>query len=130
MLSFNSILGHHEQALQIRTQRAQLISSNLANIDTPHYKARDLDFAEALKRSSSLAGSSLDLRHQKHIGAYNINEHPALRYRMPNQRSLDGNTVEQQTETAEFLDNAMHMQATVEFISGKFKALKSVIKGE
>jgi len=130
MLSLNSILGHHEQALQIRTQRAQLISSNLANIDTPNFKARDLDFIEALKSASTLTGSNMDVRHRKHLSGVIMNDHPAMRFRVPNQRSIDGNTVEQQTETAEFLDNAMHMQATIEFISGKFRSLKSVIKGE
>ncbi len=133
MLSFENILGVHERAMQVRTKRAQMLSSNLANIDTPNYKARDIRFKDAyneLHKGRYSTRHALDKTHSLHLdSSISVSDHSIL-YRTPMQRSIDGNTVEQQVEIAEFLDNAMHMQATIDFIGGKFRSLKTVIKGE
>lgn len=44
-ISFDKALGIHEQALSFRAQRAEVLANNIANADTPNYKARDLDFS-------------------------------------------------------------------------------------
>lgn len=136
MLSFENILGVHERAMEVRSQRAQLLSSNLANIDTPNYRARDLDFKSAFASISTRQKGQgkgvhrLDTPHDLHLDAQAAQFDHSILYRTPMQRSIDGNTVEQQIEIAEFLDNAMHMQASIDFIGGKFRSLKTVIKGE
>jgi len=129
--NFESYLGVHEPALHLRAKRAQVLASNLANIDTPHYKARDIDFTAALKSATSGRGAStMRVTNAKHIQAESFIAGAELKYRNPYQSSLDGNTVEHQVEMAAFSDNAMRYMASVRFISGKFNTLRTAIKGQ
>jgi flagellar basal-body rod protein FlgB len=113
----NSLLGIHGTALELRSQRLGLLSSNLANAGTPGYKAKDIDFAAALKARTS--GASED---QAIAGA--------TRYRVPVMPSLDGNTVEMATEQTAFAENAVGYSATLSFIRGKIETVTRAIKGE
>ena len=99
-------LGIHPEALKLRSQRLDLIASNIANAATPGYKARDLDFRAALE------------------GAAN-----SLRYRVPVQASLDGNTVELSTEQTAFAENAVNYRATLGFLSGRIQTIMAALKG-
>ena len=126
--SWNQILGVHEQALSLYARRARLLAENLANADTPHYKARDIDFRQALAAASG--GGPLKTSHARHLqpGAARAGGEPL--YRVPLQPSLDGNTVETQFEKSEFMENALRYQATLRFLSGTFRGLKTALRGE
>lgn len=146
-ISFDSALGVHAKALAIYSRRAELLASNLANADTPGFKARDIDFKAALNASigsSSVATKSystqspnnLHLTHKNHLqlaSQDNVSissDAMQAMYREPNQASLDGNTVDSQVEKAAFAENAMRYQASLTFLSGKFKGMLAAIKGE
>lgn len=112
-----SLFGIHGTALQLRSQRMALITSNIANAATPGYKARDLDFGAALKARSE--GLGLDDAATS-----------ATRYRVPVMPSLDGNTVEMATEQTAFAENAVAYQATLGFLRGRIETLTRALKGE
>jgi len=129
--SFDSYLSVHQPALHLRAKRAQVLASNLANVDTPNYKARDIDFQAALKavRGGQTAGM-LRGTHANHIQPQSFISGYELQYRNPYQPSLDGNTVEHQVEMAAYSDNAMRYLANLRFLSGKFNTLRTAIKGQ
>ena len=131
-INFDSALGIYTDALRIRSQRAELLASNLANVDTPNYKARDIDFKSALKLASEQSqGNQLDTTNSKHIATNNsASFSPAIKYRVNTQDSLDGNTVDEQTEQAAFMQNAVQYEASLQFLGGQFRSLITAIKGE
>ena len=133
-MSFNidNALGIHEAALTLRSQRAQLLASNLANADTPNFKSRDIDFQEMLaNQKNNGGGTGLRTTHARHIkDDAGITGSMELQYRVPNQPSVDGNTVDTQVEKAEFMKNALHYQASLTFIDGRLKSLKSAFRGD
>lgn len=132
-MAFNldSVLGVHQQALKLRTQRASVIANNLANADTPGYKARDIDFKAALNQSSgSSSGVSIKKSHPGHMGLSASDQHASAMYRTPNQPSIDGNTVEEQVEHAEYMKNSLDFQASFQFLNSKFKGITKAFKGE
>jgi flagellar basal-body rod protein FlgB len=106
-------LGIHAEALKLRSQRLDIIASNIANAATPGYKARDLDFRAALASAASGQGNSAS----------------ALRYRIPVQTALDGNTVELSTEQTAFTENAINYRATLSFLSGRIQTMMAALKG-
>lgn len=131
-ISFDKVLGVHEQAMYFRTRRAEILAGNLVNADTPNYKARDIDFQSVLR--SQLPGAvskpHLAATREGHIApsaaaAFS----PELLYRIPQQPSLDGNTVETHVEMGKYSQNSMDMAATFYFLNSKFKGLKEAIKG-
>ena len=133
-ISFSNALGVHEQAIGLRVKRAEIIANNLANADTPGFKARDVDFAKALGNVSGSQGSSLRLSttHASHLrsnGSENSGGVP-IAYRQPLQSSLDGNTVDSQFESSEFAKNAVEFAASFRLLNGKFSGLSKAIKGE
>jgi flagellar basal-body rod protein FlgB len=130
-INFNSALGIHQDALVLRARRAEVLANNIANADTPNYKARDLDFRAVLEGET--AGSSLSLQrtHAGHQAAFLAPDAAAdLLYRIPQQPSVDGNTVEVQQEMARYTDNALRYQASFQFLNSKFQGLTNAIKGE
>ena len=129
-ISFDYALGIHQQALAIRSQRTELLASNMANADTPGYKARDVDFKSALENVQSQSASSLKRTHASHIQINTSNNNVETLYRVPNQASLDGNTVDEQLEKSAFAENALRYQASITFLDGKFKGLIAALKGE
>lgn len=131
-ISFDKALGIHDDALTMRSQRAEVLANNLANADTPGFKARDIDFRAALKDASeSQSGAAMERTNDRHMGTGGaMTERAALLYRVPHQPSVDGNTVETQQEQSRYMRNAMDFQASFQFLSSKFKGLSSAIKGQ
>lgn len=125
--------GISQSALLMRSKRAEIIASNLANADTPNYKARDIDFRkvlqDTLQESSPSKIAKTNPRHLsmgREVGGSNFE----LLYRDPIQPSIDGNTVDTQFEKAEFTQNAMQYQASLQFLGGRIKNLMTAIRGE
>ncbi|WP_456408037.1 flagellar basal body rod protein FlgB [Thiolapillus sp.] len=129
-LSFDSALGIHVKALNVRTQRTELLASNIANADTPGFKARDIDFKTALSGANSHLSSGLQRTHENHLSASAGSFGATTLYRVPNEASLDGNTVDGQLEKAAFAENAVRHQASLTFLDRKFKGLIGALKGE
>lgn len=138
-ISFDQALGLHEQALHVRTTRARIISNNLANADTPNFKARDIDFREVLGNVESGGGKKLQMaqtqgNHQPAIGRQRLSANSAtdfeLQFRVPMENSIDGNTVNENVEHAEFMENALAFQASFTLLNKKFNGLKTAIRGE
>lgn len=125
-----NLFGIHATALKLRGNRAELLAANIANADTPNYKARDIDFKKAL-RMASANSAELVTTHGRHIDSSGNSKMGAkILYRTPTQPSLDGNTVDLQTERAEFLENSMMYQASLRFLNGKISGLTTAIRGE
>ena len=132
MPSLDNALGLHEAALKVRAQRLEVLSSNLANADTPNYKARDLDFQAVLSdyQSNSVSASALKATHAGHLQQPGGVMGRDLQYRNPLQPSIDGNTVDTQVEKAKFMENALQYQATLSFIDGRISGLRKAIRGD
>jgi flagellar basal-body rod protein FlgB len=133
-ISFDRALGIHEEALAFRAQRAEVLANNIANADTPHYKARDLDFAAVLAEQSEKQNGKhfgLNRTDSQHIAADGIQlADPALRYRTPFHPSIDQNSVDMQQEQANYAENAVQFQASFTLLNSKFKGLVSALRGE
>lgn len=131
-ISFERALGIHEPALRVRSERAAVLANNLANADTPGYKAKDIDFKAVLNGEVQLrqSGTHLQTTHQKHISVQRSDSEYDTQFRIPHQPSIDGNTVEEQVENAEYMKNNMAFQASFTFLNSKFKGLTAAIKGE
>ncbi len=130
-LSIDSALGPLPDALVLRGRRSDLIASNLANADTPNFKAKDVDF-HALMDQAQGGHLAMQTTSAKHIAMTDDNGFGGmpLQYRVPNQPSLDGNTVDGQVEQAAFAENSVNFQATLTFLSGRIRGLMTAIKGE
>ncbi len=122
-------LAQHERALTLFAQRNRVLASNIANADTPNYKARDIDFKAALT-SARQDTISLDRTSELHKQAWGTtNDGSAMLYRVPTQSTLDGNTVEMDVEQAAFAENALKYRASLAFLDGKIRTLKYALKG-
>lgn len=127
---FDDAFGIHPRALLLRAQRAEVIASNLANADTPGYKARDFDFQQVLNQE--LQGSlRVRTTRQSHIQP---DQTPVaanqMLYRIPMQASLDGNTVDTEQEHVAFSSNAMEYQTSLSFLNGKISGLRKALRGD
>ncbi len=130
-IGFQQALGVHEQALQFRSQRAALLSENLANADTPNYKARDLSFQAALKQAADQNGNfGLQKTASQHLAGQGDTAAEGVFYRVPTQPSIDGNTVEASVEEAQFARNAQDFQVSFTLLNSKFRGLMTAIRGE
>lgn len=139
-----SAFNYHQQAVGLRQSRHEILAANIANADTPNYKARDIDFASELKKavdgaqstSTSSTGGGLTLARtaQGHIagegpewrGAGNAD----LLYRIPDQPSLDGNTVDMDRERTQFADNAVRYQVGLTMLNSRIQGLKNAMQPE
>jgi len=128
-ISFEKAMGIHTQALSLREKRGEILASNLANADTPNYKARDLEFSSVLKQALP-SHLPLERTHALHLDARGLLLGGEVLYRQPYQASLDGNTVEAHVEQAKYAENAVQYQASLRFVNGKLSGLMSAIKGE
>jgi len=113
-LKLDNALGIHPKMLQYRTQRVQILANNMANSDTPNYKAQDLSFST----SFDMVNSSRQLTIS-----------PEAKYRIPHQRSSTGNTVELSVEQAKFSEASVNYQLSLNFLQMKISGLKSAIEG-
>jgi flagellar basal-body rod protein FlgB len=126
----DSALGVSPQVLALRAKRMELLSANIANADTPGFKARDIDFAAAMRIAEG-GQAGLARTHERHIGtAGDLGGGAEPMYRIPSQPSLDGNTVETQREHAAFMDNAVRYQASLRFLDGRISSLRTAIRGQ
>jgi len=132
MNAIDKVFGVSPQVLTVRAQRTELISSNLANADTPGYKARDIDFGDTMLRVRG-EGEGLQKTNARHLNAHSIGGdgmQSEVLYRMPLQLSLDGNTVETHREHSEFMENAIRYQASLNFLNGRIKSILLALRGE
>ena len=134
----DAYLGFHETALNLRSTRQQVLASNIANADTPNYKARDIDFAAALQGALGRANpppAPLKATAAKHFGAPAaasgnvLPDGSALLYRTPAQGAVDGNTVDMDVERNQFADNAIRYEAGITLINAQIKEMMSAIQG-
>ena len=123
-----SILGIHEAALLYRARRLDVLAANLANADTPHYQARDLEFSSALDGAFA-AATRLRATDPRHIELDPLTRSDALKYRVPHQPSLDGNTVETDLESARYAENAVSYQASLLFAGNRISTLRAALTG-
>jgi flagellar basal-body rod protein FlgB len=150
--SLDNYLGIHPQALQLEAKRNELLAANLANVDTPNYKARDIDFKAALSAASGESNpassggpSALTPRTTGTSGAQAAAaaaggvsgtgagagdiDSSALKYRVPMASALDGNTVDEQLEQSAFAENSVRYQASLQFINSALRDLMTAITG-
>ncbi|MCB6184782.1 flagellar basal body rod protein FlgB [Leeia sp. TBRC 13508] len=135
----NSIDGHFrflESALKARSYRQEVLGANIANADTPNYKAKDFDFKSALTNALGNSSNGQQLQLQTTNGAHFAGASETgfsgaeLQYRVPKQPSIDGNTVEAEDEMARFTDNALQYQALLNFTTGKIKTLQQAMASQ
>ncbi|MDP5054704.1 MAG: flagellar basal body rod protein FlgB [Congregibacter sp.] len=129
MAGLDSALGISPQVLALRAQKTELLSANIANSDTPGFKARDIDFAAAMQ-SAQGQQEGMTRTHAAHMSAAGAPGSVEPMYRVPSQPSLDGNTVESQREHAEFMDNAIRYQASLNLLDGRINSLRTAIRGQ
>lgn len=127
-------LKFHAAALKLRSHRQQILTSNLANADTPGYKARDIDFASALRAELGAGSSASRLNVARtrpgHQMARGESEGPEVLYRASQQPSLDGNTVDPDIERAQFGENAVMTDAALTFLNSAIRSRLSAITGQ
>ena len=130
--TFNDAFGIHDSALALRAYRAELLAGNLANADTPNYKARDIAFKTVLDQIGT-PGSfpGLATTHARHLatgstGIWGVE--PG--YRIPDQAAVDGNTVDTHVEKAVFLENALRYQASLTFLGGRIRSIRAAVRQE
>ncbi|WP_372738829.1 flagellar basal body rod protein FlgB [Neptunomonas sp.] len=137
-ISFDKALGIHDDAVALRSKRAEVIANNIANADTPNFQARDIDFKSVLQGVQGLKGTQQNQASLKMVNTHAAHNdsviHPdfaaELMFRTPMQPAVDGNTVDVQEEMARYTENALGYQASFDFLNRKFKGLTSAIKGE
>jgi flagellar basal-body rod protein FlgB len=115
----DALFGIHGTALALRSQRMAMLASNIANAGTPGFKARDIDFNKALDAATG-------------NNARTVNDAVSgnVAYRVPNQTSLDGNTVELPTEQTQFAENAVAYKTTLSFLQGRVDTVMQALKGD
>lgn len=132
MINLQQAFSLHDDSLILRSQRASMLAANMANADTPDYKARDMDFSAALRQASRGESNTLEQAHTsaRHIEASTSTAQGLVGYRIPFQAALDGNTVESQVEQVRFSENATRFQASFSFLDSKIKGILGAIRGE
>lgn len=128
-INFDTALGIEPKALAFREKRGEILATNLANADTPNFKAQDMDFKAVLKQSVA-SGMSMERTHKAHIVPPKQVFGANVMYRNPNQVSLDGNTVETHVEQAKYAENAVQYEASLQFINNKFSGLMTAVRGQ
>ena len=131
-ISFERALGPHVAALQLRSERMNVLANNLANADTPAFQARDFDFATRLaeRLGTGDSGSRLLTTAPQHLPGTSTATDNGLLYRIPLLPSADGNTVDAQVEQAQAAENNLAMQASMTFLGSRFKSLVTALRGE
>ena len=131
-LNIDKALGIYPHTLELRVKRAELIANNIANQDTPGFKAQDINFKSLLQEATSASNASqamkTDSAHQN--GFIDFSGAESIQYRLPSQPSIDGNTVNSEVEKAEYAKNSLRFQTSFLFLNGAIKAIKDAIRGE
>lgn len=130
-MSMNMIdraLGVHAQALGVRSKRLEVIAQNIANADTPQFKARDIDFRSVMARAEP---GDLKATHARHFPTSEADGGgDGLMYRNPFNASFDGNTVELNVEHAHYGKAAADYQATLNFLENRVSGMRKALRGE
>ena len=128
----DKLFGIHAQSMTVRAQRAELLAANLANVDTPNYKAKDIDFSVAFNQAKDAQQQvSVQTSNAGHLNnSVNGVSADAIRYRVPSSASLDGNTVDGDLERSAFTENAVRYQVSVSILSNRINGMISVLRGE
>lgn len=129
MNSLQQNLSVFSQAMNLRTQRHQVLASNIANADTPNYKARDFDFEKAMQNAMAGrtgGGLSLSATNRGHIAGGGSSA-AALQFRTTTQSAVDGNTVDMDVERSQIAENALQYQIVSQLISDEFKGMRSAL---
>ncbi len=121
-------LDFHGQALQLQAERAKLIAGNIANVDTPGFNARDFDFASALRDATGSAGLGSGIASQIMSSGEPGVPNPELRYALPSQTNLDGNSVDMDRERDAFASNSVKYESTLRFINASVRNTMDAMK--
>ena len=122
----NGIFGVHEKAMVLRQRRLALLGQNIANADTPHYKAKDIDFKKIMAKETDF---SIKLSQPGHMNSTN-SRNPAHIFRTPNNPAADGNTVELNYEQAQFGKESARYTATLQFLENRIGGIRRALRGE
>lgn len=132
-INFERAFSIHDDALIMRGKRASILASNIANADTPNFKARDIDFQSMLKQADNQQTKNLNMvsTHRQHIELNSGSlSNASLKYRNPLHASLDGNTVDSHVEQAKFSENALQYQTSFTFLNSSINSIMKTLKGE
>jgi len=132
-INFHNALGVAPQALELLGQRTAVLANNIANADTPNYKARELPFRAMLDDAINGAANagSMTVTQRNHIETTPAQTlDGGLQYRVPLLPAIDGNTVDVHIEQAAYAENALQFQASLRFLDNRFKGLISAIRGD
>ncbi|MCZ2721190.1 flagellar basal body rod protein FlgB [Marinomonas sp. 15G1-11] len=130
-ITFEGAFAGHDKALLFRSARSAVLANNIANSDTPNYKARDISFESMMQEAtrSQLSMSATNNKHFSQSSGFSGSDDDALLYRTPNQPSIDGNTVDMQREQAEFAQNSLQFDTSFLFLDRKISGMKKAISG-
>jgi len=127
MNMIDNALGVHAQALGLRSKRMEVLARNIANADTPHFKAKDIDFRSVLKQSRE---DALNSTHNLHMKIAMEEDSSGEKYRIPFNASFDGNTVEMNVEQAKFGQAAADYQATLNILENRLGGIRKALRGD
>ena len=130
---FDEAIAFQSKALGLRAYRQQVLAENIANADTPNFKARDFSFKSALDSAMAgraTGGLAMERTAPGHLSGTTGRALADLKFRQPMQSSADGNTVEMDVERAEFAENALRYEASLTFINSRIKGLMTAIQGQ
>jgi flagellar basal-body rod protein FlgB len=125
----NGVFGLHEPALAVRSRRLEMLARNIANADTPHFKARDLDVKALLARAETQP-SAMTATHARHFPVGELAGADGTRFRVPFNASMDGNTVELSVEQANYGKAAADYQATLSFLENRVSGIRKALRGD
>jgi flagellar basal-body rod protein FlgB len=121
----------HDDAMMMRSQRSSILAANIANADTPNYKARDMDFQQMMQQFENQSDSiKLETTNSRHISLQSSDQQAYIKYRNPLNPSLDGNTVDMHAEQARFSQNALQYQTSLTMLNSKIRGLQLAIRGQ
>jgi flagellar basal-body rod protein FlgB len=130
-ISIDKVMQYHETALLLRSKRSEVLASNIANANTPGYKARDFDFSKALQAAQSQQTSGLSRTHPMHFSGTGASGGVDMQYVVPVQTGTgDGNTVDLPSQQMAFAQNALEYQMSMRFLDSKIKGMMTALKGE
>lgn len=130
MKTVDSILGIHASALQIKSQRAEVIANNIANADTPNFQSKDINFKEALANIQNENTVALSTTNKRHISTNLQQPQVHLVDNPSSQASVDGNTVDSDVEKVRFTKNSTQYQISLNLLSGRIRGLRTAIRGD
>ncbi|MBC3870147.1 flagellar basal body rod protein FlgB [Undibacterium oligocarboniphilum] len=134
MSKLDDFMRFHETALSVRGMRQQLLASNIANADTPNYKARDIDFSSVLSNALHTDGKqpagNLNKTDPQHLASATDLAGVVPQYRPNGQGNLDGNTVDMDVERNQFTDNSIRYEASLTIINMQIRNMLAAIQGQ